>query len=147
MSDTKIFSKEDKEKLNSEAFREYCDFRKFDEVEVMFGLSSPGGGTHGEMCIHWEELSGELVPQLKCYNDGFGVLSTFHDVLDKLAEWDDYNFTPDEFVELLESLGFISSDSYTGDYLPEKTFEEYQKKRLQKKNRLENLDILLDAEK
>lgn len=141
---TEIYSEEDKEKLNAEAFREYYDFRKYGDMEVMFGLSSPGGGTHGEMGIKWKVLNNEQVPQLQCFNDGFGVLSTFQDLLDKLAEWDDYNFTPDEFIELLESLGFIRSDSYQGDFIPDDMFEEYQTKRKQRKNRKNNLSNLLD---
>lgn len=53
MSSTKIYSKEYKDKLNSEAFREYCDFRRYGDTKVNFGLTSPGGGTHGEMGIYW----------------------------------------------------------------------------------------------
>lgn len=89
-------------------------------------------------------MNGQLTPRLKCFNDGFDVLSTFNDVLDELAKWDDYNFTPDEFIELLESLGFINNKSYQVDFIPDSMFEEYQKERNKKKNRLENLDKLLD---
>ncbi len=47
----------------------------------------------------------------------------------KLAEVDSDNILPNEFIEILNSLGFINSDSYEGDFIPKEMFNAYQTRR------------------
>ncbi len=128
------------EELESEYFRAYCDFRVFgkNDWEVSFGLNSPGGGTIGEMTMKWINLDGRKVPQLQVFDDAFKVLSCFGDLMSALAEQDSNNITIDEFVEILKEHNFLDTQSWKGDYIPEKTFELYQKQR-QRTNKIKQL--------
>ncbi len=85
--------------------------------EIIFGLyhyDKFGGddGTTGEMQMLWEDLSGKDVPQLRVYDDAWSVLSMFHDVVDRLAEYDNENITPEQFIEVLRSCGFNDCTAY-----------------------------------
>lgn len=126
---------EEKEQLESEYFRSYTDLRKYKHQnrdgaeEVMFALHSPGGGVTGEIAMRWTRLSGRMVPQPQSFDDSWRVLSCFTDLIDKLADVDGENITPDEFIDILESLGFINTDSYKGDFIPVEMFEAYQVRR------------------
>ena len=126
---------EEKEQLESEYFRSYTDLRKYKnqvsggQDEIMFALHSPGGGVTGEIAMKWIPLAGRMVPQLQSFDDSWQVLSCFTDLLDKLSDVDGENITPDEFIKILESLGFINTDSYKGDFIPKEMFESYQVRR------------------
>jgi len=125
-----------KEELESKYFRSYTDLRKYShmrEPEVMFALHSPGGGVTGEISMRWILLGGKEVPQLQIFDDAWEVMACFHDVMDKLADYDRQNITPDEFISILESLGFINTDSYKGDFIPDEMFESYQLRRKRSK--------------
>jgi hypothetical protein len=74
--------------------------------DVYFGLSCGGGGTHGEMKMEWTELGGSMVPQLRVYDDGWGVLASFSDLLAEMAKVENDNITPKEFCEMLLRCGF-----------------------------------------
>ena len=126
---------EQKEELESKYFRSYTDLRKYSgrESEVMFALHSPGGGVTGEVAMRWILLGGKEVPQLQVFDDAWEVMACFHDVMDKLADYDGENITPDKFIEILESFGFINTDSYKGDFIPDEMFESYQLRRKRSK--------------
>lgn len=142
----------DKEKLESEYFRSYSDLRKYKHQytdgreEIMFALHHPGGGVTGEIVMVWKPLNGRMVPQLQSYDDSWKVLSCFTDLIDRLGDFDGDNITPDEFIEILESLGFISTNLYEGDYIPDEMFREYQEKRKKIFNRNRNLESLSNLE-
>lgn len=122
----------DKDRLESEYFRSYCDLRKFTHMknpEISISLHSPGGGVYGEFIVVWVMLNNRLVPKLEAFDDSWRVLSCFSDLLDKLAEVDSENILPNEFIEILNSLGFINSDSYEGDFIPKEMFDAYQTRR------------------
>jgi hypothetical protein len=128
----------DKEYYESTFFRSYTDMRKFlhgseYEVEIMMALHSPSGGVQGEFAMRWSKLGGRLVPQLQAYSDSWIVLHCMSDFIEVLAEHDDQDITPDELIQILESLDFINTDSYQGDYLPEERFQAYQIKRKRSK--------------
>ncbi len=76
--------------------------------EVMFGLYDDDriGGTSGEMAIKWHKLNGENIPRFESFDDSWAVLATFTDVIIAMGKYDDKNITPDQFAELLISLGF-----------------------------------------
>ncbi len=138
-------SQEEKEKLESEYFRCYNDFRKYknkgDNDEISLSLSSPGGGVTGEFMIKWFDLGSHngISPQIKCFNDSIHVMICFSDVIEAIHErFNGVNYTIDELMELLDELGFINGDSYEGDFMPGYMFENYQKGRLRKAN-LENI--------
>jgi hypothetical protein len=80
--------------------------------QIDFGMYIPNDGTIGEMVMKWHDLAGKNVPRLEVYNDGWGVLFSFADLLERLAELDDYNISEEEFVELLLELGFEDLTQY-----------------------------------
>lgn len=133
----------DKEYYESKYFRSYTDLRKFlrdgGDTEIMMALHSPEGGVQGEFAIRWGRLGGKLVPQIQAYSDSWIVLSCMSDLIDVLAEHDDEDITPDQLIEILESLDFINTDSYEGGYLPQERFLAYQTKR----RRTKKLDQIL----
>ena len=75
--------------------------------EVMIGFYGPKGdqGTSGEFSVKWEHLGGKLTPQLCIYDDGWGALSYFSDLLAEMAKLDSESPSPLEFCELLKRLG------------------------------------------
>lgn len=126
---------EEKEELESEYFRSYTDLRKYKHQysdgreEIMFALHHPGGGVIGEIAMRWIPLTGKMVPQIQSFDDSWKVLACFSDLIEKLADFDGENITPEKFIEILESLGFINTDSYKGDFIPNEMFESYQIRR------------------
>lgn len=75
--------------------------------EINFGMMHPDGGTTGEMLVSWHNIGEKLpVAKLECYQDGWNALSTFGDLLQRMAEFDGKNIQPEGFVELLTQCGF-----------------------------------------
>ena len=74
--------------------------------EVTIGYYAEDGGTSGEFSIRWIPLSGESVPKLEVFNDGWHALATMPDLIAALSEADDQNITPAQLCEVLLSLGF-----------------------------------------
>lgn len=72
----------------------------------------PDGGTSGEMSIEWFELGGKLVPQLKCFDDGWSSLSLFGDLVGRMAELDNKNIQEEGFCRLLDECGFKDLTRY-----------------------------------
>lgn len=86
--------------------------------QIMVGYYADEGGTPGEFSIKWKSLSNNSVPRLMVYDDSWAVLTEFSDLLDKMAEVDDKNITPDEFARMLESLGIENMTQFeSGDNL------------------------------
>lgn len=69
--------------------------------QVMVGMYHPEGGTTGEFSIEWQRLSGKIIPRLQVYDDAWGALHQFQDVLAAMAEVDGEDISPDRFCELL----------------------------------------------
>lgn len=124
---------EKKENLESSYFISYTDLRKYGDKEIMFALHSPGGGVRGEIAMAWLNVGGREIPQIQAYHDSWEALSCFSDLIDELSNYN-HTMTPEDFINLLESFGFINTDSYKGDYIPEDTFKSYQKNRIRNKN-------------
>jgi hypothetical protein len=78
--------------------------------EIAFWLGSDEGGTVGEMTMVWYPShrygAKKPVAQLQVFEDAFGSLSRFVDVISALGEWDDKLIQPHEFRELLLNCGF-----------------------------------------
>ena len=83
------------------------------DIDIMFGMYHPEGGTTGEMCIRWVELSGKLTPQLQSYDDSWGVLALFTDVIQKMGEVDGEDISEEDFAKLLDSCGFTDMTTYS----------------------------------
>jgi len=83
-------------------------------VEVMFGMYHPDGGTSGEMAMEWINLgvSYPSVAQLKSFEDSWGVLALFNDLILKLSEFDSKNIQEEEFIEILNKCGFKDLTQY-----------------------------------
>lgn len=85
------------------------------EDQIMIGIYPGDGneGTYGEMAIIWVNISGsKLSPQLKCFDDGFYVLSTFTDLIQELGKVDNKSISQEKFVEILKSCGFRDLTHY-----------------------------------
>lgn len=72
---------------------------------VLIGIYHPEGGTSAEFKVVWEYLGGEAVPRLCVYDDAWGALPHFSDLLKAMEDLDDKNVTPGDFCKLLVSLG------------------------------------------
>lgn len=71
--------------------------------EITIGYYHLGGGTTGEFCIRWIELSKRPTPMLNAFEDSWSALWNFRDVLEKLADLDSENPTPEEICKVLVS--------------------------------------------
>jgi hypothetical protein len=75
---------------------------------VMFGYrDNKSGGVPGEISMNWQVLDHEIVPFLKCWNDGWSSLASFPEVIAWLGERNDENITPQQFCQFLQSCGFV----------------------------------------
>jgi len=74
--------------------------------EVCFGFYHPEGGTTGEMNVEWKKINSVWTPRLKAFNDSWGALSQFHDLINAMGEQNDQDLKPDEFCEILRRCGF-----------------------------------------
>lgn len=83
---------------------------------VQIGFSNPQGGTSGEFRIKWMPLDGQMVPQLRAYDDSWSALAGFSDVLIKLAELDGTNPTVDQVVAILTSCGVTDVTARVSPY-------------------------------
>lgn len=90
----------------SKAWYADANLRGSDTIdEITMGFYHPEGGTTGEFSIKWKELAGKVPPRLEAFDDGWSALNKFRDVLDKMAEVDDDNITPNEMNKVLIDLG------------------------------------------
>lgn len=82
--------------------------------DVMFGLYDENCCTMGEMSMVWSNDHGIKSSQLKVYDEAFGVLATFSDVITALGEHrvKSKEITRDEFVAILIACGFEDHTSY-----------------------------------
>ena len=81
--------------------------------EVTFGMCYEDGSVVGEIGMRWYDLRSSLPsPRIEVFHDAWGVLYTFMDVLEKLAEQDNKKMTVDKFVEILVSCGFVDDTPY-----------------------------------
>lgn len=80
---------------------------------IYFGLYAKDGGTTGEMCVKWVVLNGEVTPMLTVFNDAWGALSQFKDLIDLLGKHNDENSTPQQFCEYLIECGFVDMTETT----------------------------------
>lgn len=81
------------------------------KYEIYFGEYTEGD-ILGEMRMVWQELGGQSVPQLCVFDDAWATLKRFSDLLDILAQRDNQNITPVQFVGILKSLGFRDDTTY-----------------------------------
>jgi hypothetical protein len=131
------------EELEAEYFRAYYDLRKYKtsdtDWEISFGLHSPGGGTIGEIIMHWVHLGDRMVPQLQAFDDSWRILSCFSDLMAILAKHDSDNITPDDFIKILKENNFLNpQEMWDGDFISDEMFKQYQIQR-QRNNNLKQL--------
>lgn len=79
---------------------------------ILFGLYAPDGSTSGEMSMMWKNLAQYNVPQLRVFDDGWSALATFTDLLQILANYDNQNISPDQFIDILKLCGFEDVTAY-----------------------------------
>lgn len=88
--------------------------------KITTGLYAPDGGTVGEFDIRWIDLGlDSLSPKIEAFDDSWGVLWDFRDILEKLAELDDTDPTPEEICKLLLSCGFEDATQEKSPYSTE----------------------------
>ena len=76
------------------------------EDEFIIGFYAPDGGTSGEFFISWEKVGKSVCPRLKAFGDSWSSMFHMQDLLEKMAEIGDIPVTPNEFRQILDSLGF-----------------------------------------
>lgn len=81
--------------------------------EITIGFFSPDGGTSGEFVIRWRKLGDSFAARLEAFDDSWDALSNFKDLIDKLAELDETNPTPDEIAALLVECGIEDATPLT----------------------------------
>ena len=92
------------------------------EIRVSFGMyDNKDGSTSGEMMMEWIELSGNLYTKLETYEDSWGVLASFSDVIQKMGEVNGQLISEDVFCKLLDECGFKDLTRYVN---PDSTKEE-----------------------
>ena len=116
--------------------------KSINDQDVMFGMYGDGDGLYGEMAMEWEELGGKEVPKLQVYNDGWEVLVSFQDLLQRLAGVNGENITQGQFVEILKGCGFEDLTPYNSPYENAPLLNERQE--LQK--RIDEIDEELNAD-
>ena len=84
----------------------YRSYYIANDKKIMFGLNERGDGTLGEMAMQWVALGGDCVPQLRVFDDAWATLFTFADLLEKMAEVDDQNISPADFINILKECDF-----------------------------------------
>jgi len=85
--------------------------------DITFGVFDGDGCTGGEMRIEWTSFG----PQLQVFSDGWAVLATFGDLLEKMAKVADP--TEEDFVKILLECGFEDLTPYSRD-VAEKEWHE-----------------------
>lgn len=75
--------------------------------DVTIGFYDPDGGTSGEFCVRWYNLTGKITPCLEVFDNAWNALFCFSDVLQKMAEVDSEDITPEEFCKLLDDCGVL----------------------------------------
>jgi hypothetical protein len=90
-----------------------CDITLPSITIGMFAGENGDEGTVGEMQVNWVELQNVLTPKLECFDDAFRVLLSFRDVLDAVVALEKENFTPEDFIGVLDSCGFRDLTDYT----------------------------------
>lgn len=79
--------------------------RSHEVDSVTVGFYHPKGGTTGEFTFTWEELGGKVTPKLTAYDDSWNALFLFGDMLEEMAAIDGEDITPDDFCNMLVSVG------------------------------------------
>lgn len=82
------------------------------EPSIGLGMYYPDGSTTGELSIKWQSVNNKLVPQLQAFDDSWKALSTFSDLFEKMAKWDDQNMNEKQFAALLNEFGFTDLTPY-----------------------------------
>lgn len=80
--------------------------------QISFGMFYKEGGTTGEMVVTWHTLNNRRIPRLECFDDAWGVLGTFTDLLQELAVFNNANVTEQGFVNILTRCGFEDMTPY-----------------------------------
>lgn len=74
--------------------------------ELNIGFYADEGGTSGEFTIQWEKLSGNIVPRLQAFDDGWDALVNMPELLEFMASIDGQHLPIGKFVEKLKEIGF-----------------------------------------
>ena len=90
----------------------YAKHLIYDNIEVNFGMYYPNGGTDGEMTMEWIKVGSDLCAILKCFQDGWAVLSLFTDLIQKLSEVNSQLIQEEDFCKILDNCGFVDMTAY-----------------------------------
>lgn len=114
---------------------------QYQQEAVSFGMYHTDGSTSGSMNMVWEDLGGDSIPKLECFDDAWNSLAMFSDLIKILGEKDDENITPKDFVDILVSLGFTDNTVYESPYSELET--ELREELAQAEERVAELKIRL----
>ncbi|MCP4370020.1 MAG: hypothetical protein GY797_18170, partial [Deltaproteobacteria bacterium] len=81
---------------------------------------------------------------LQVFDDAWSALAGFTDVVEKLGKKDDENITPEQFVEILLSCGFVDDTQYKSPYEPEEIV--LKKELIEAERRVKSIKAKLGGE-
>ena len=89
-----------------------------EEDDIVFGLYDEEGGTTGEVNVVWVRIRDykRPVPKLVAYDDGWEVLFSFSELIQKMRKYDSKSMSPGKFVNLLKECGFKDLTVYENPY-------------------------------
>lgn len=115
----------------------YADASEFENSdEITFYGPSPD--CPGEMGMVWIELGSSFVPQLQVFDDAWGALAGFGDLIKELGAKDDQTITPEQFIAILLSCGFVDRTEYKSPHTPRET--ALRKELVTLKKRMEKIE-------
>ena len=73
--------------------------------EIVIGFYHPDGGTTGEFVLQWVCINNRPTPILYSFEDSWNALWSFQDLLEKMADLDGENPSPEQICQILLELG------------------------------------------
>ena len=77
------------------------------EVEdvITIGFYPDGGGTNGHFDVEWRKTERKPIACLRAFDGAWKALFSSEDIIEEMSLKVGKNITPDEFAEILRSLG------------------------------------------
>lgn len=72
--------------------------------DIWFSLE--GIGSRGELAMTWHAIGKNICPRLEVFDDAWAMLAGMTDLIEELRKRDNQLITPQQFCELLVTLGF-----------------------------------------
>jgi hypothetical protein len=81
--------------------------------DIMVGDYNPDGGCVGEFAIEWKRLGGNVIPQLRAWDDSWAVLADMPELIALMKNIAGLNITEEQMAAHLVGLGYKDLTAYT----------------------------------